>query len=225
MTITIEQILPSKLTRRGFGKSLIAALAASSATITLDGDELMAMEVAAPKLTLELDLKPKADALMIDLYVLNHSSQALALFHMHGGSYVHEPTGQVRSGRVTRPVQIAQDASTLDRRAMMSRVLRVGHLSLPAMTGEQPQRILLGRYVAAWPELMIAHSRKFAGDRASFELSLDLQVQGPQGHVPVSAQGSFVMPSTLEARRLDQGDVEQEERYIKPVAPIIQKKS
>lgn len=218
MTISIEQILPSKLTRRGFGKSLIAALATSSATLTLDGDELMAMEVAAPKLMLELDLKPKADGLMIDLYLLNHSNQAQTIAHMVGGSYVHVPKGQVRAGRVARPVQLAQDASTLDRRAMMSRVLRVGHLSLPAMTGEQPLRILLGRYVAAWPELMIAHSRKFAGDRASFELSLDLRVLGQQDTIPVSAQGSFVMPSALKAPELEQeDDDEQDERYIKPM--------
>ena len=221
MTITIEQILPPKLSRRGFGKSIMAALAASSATLTINAEELMAMETAAPKLTLELELKPTSRQLMVDLYVLNHSSQSQTLFHMRGGSYVHEPVGQVRSGRVMRAVEIAQEASTLDRRAMMSRVLRVGHLSLPAMTGEQAPRILLGRYVASWPELMIAHSRKFAGDRASFELSLDLQLHGQRAALPVRATGTFVMPSSLEARGLEQVDPEEEEQqYIKPTIKI-----
>jgi len=199
MTISIEQILPSKLTRRGFGKRLVAVFAASSATLTLDPDALMAMESAPPKLTLELELKPTPSQLMLDLYVFNHSDQAQTLFHLRGGSYVHRPKGLIRAGRVARPAELAQDASTLDRRAMMSRVVRMGHLSLPAMTGEQPARILLGRYVAAWPELMITHSRKFAGDRASFELSLDLLVNGQNAAVPANASATFVMPSSLQA--------------------------
>lgn len=220
MTISIQQILP-KLSRRRFGQSIMAALAASSATLTINPDELMAMEEAAPKLTLELDLKPTNRQLMVDLYILNHSSKSQTLFHMHGGSYVHTPVGQVRAGRVLRPVEIAQESSTLDRRAMMSRVVRVGNLSLPAINGEQAARILLGRYVASWPELMIAHSRKFAGDQASFELSLDLHVHGQQAAIPLRAQGSFVMPKSLEARGLEQLDPEdEEEQYIKPMIKI-----
>lgn len=200
--MTITSILPAKLSRRRFGQGLLGLVAGATA---LGAGAAEALALSANDLLLDLELDPRTDRLSASLFFKNRGKQAMKVMHKQSGSYVLQSLrASIKVGAYEAPLAFVQPPSEVDRRAMMSRVVRMDFLTVPAATeDEELVPILFGRLESAWPKEMIEHVQTYAKAEATVVLSLIPLIHDVQEPVAVVAQRVITLPASFEAAAVE----------------------
>ena len=200
MTRSVELESSPRPSRRSFVRGVLAlgvTGGVSAGGVLSSPSQALALESSA--FSLSAKLEPGVERLELHLTLINTSKAALDLPHLSGGAYIHTPEGSLRPDQ-GQPAALffSQHEDTLDRRAVMSRVLRIGHLVVPAAREGEPGRALLGRYVADWPQEALA----WAGQELVLALSIELrptrQTKKEQ-RLLLTTQARLRVPSTIKA--------------------------